>query len=126
MLAGGPMARVVVVHGVGQQYLGRWSLQDAVARAVVDGVEHAGGDGQLSSDQVGVAFYGNLFRPAGQRGDDEPRRAVDVTDDFEKELLYSWWAAAAAVEPDRVVHPEASGLRVPAPATVQRAVNALL
>ena len=120
------MARVVLVHGVGQQYLGRWSLHGAVAGALVDGVELAGGAGRLTPDQVGVAFYGDQFRPVGMRGDDEPKRAADIVDDFEVKLLYAWWAAAAASEPGRVVHPEASGLRAPTPVTVQRAVNALL
>jgi len=120
------MARVVVVHGVGQQYLGRWSLQDGVARAVVDGVEHAGAEGRLSLDQVDVAFYGNLFRPAGRRGDGEPVQASDLCENFEAGLLYAWWAGAADAEPDRVASPAASGMRVPVPVTVQRALDALL
>lgn len=120
------MARVVLVHGIGQQYLGRWSLHGAMAGALVDGVELAGGKGELTPDQVDVAFYGNLFRPVGMRGDSEPKRAADIVDDFEIELLYAWWAAAAAAEPGQVVHPEASGLRAPTPVTAQRAVNALL
>lgn len=120
------MARVVLVHGVGQQFLGRWSMQGAVAGALVDGVEHAGGEGQLRPDQVAVAFYGDRFRAAGLRGGDEPKKGTDIVDDFEAELLHAWWAAAAAAEPDRVVHPEASALRAPTPITAQRAINALL
>ncbi len=120
------MARVILVHGVGQQYLGRWSLHGALAGALVDGIEHAGGVDRLSPDQVEVAFYGDEFRAAGLRGDDEPKRAADITDRFEAELLYEWWATAAAAEPDRVVHPDAQGLRGPTPVTVQRAINALL
>jgi hypothetical protein len=120
------VARVVVVHGVGQQYLGRYSMQPTVGGALADGVEHAGGAGLLLPGQVDVAFYGSLFRTAGWRGDDEPQRAADITDDFEAELLYALWIAAAAAEPDRVVAPEATGLRAPVPVTVQMAVNALL
>jgi hypothetical protein len=120
------MARVVVVHGVGQQFLGRWSLQDAVARALADGVELAVGEGQLVPDDVAVAFYGDLFRVPGRRANDEPRRAEDISDGFEVELLYAWWAAAATAEPDRVFHPDTLGLRAPTPVTAQRAINALL
>lgn len=116
----------MVVHGVGQQYLGRWSLQGAVAGAIVDGVEHAGGEGWLIPGQVDVAFYGRLFRTRAWRGDDEPRRAADITDDFEIELLFALWVAAAAAEPDRVVSPEAAGLRAPVPVTAQKALDALL
>ena len=120
------MAKVIIVHGVGQQYLGRWSLQGFAARALVDGVEHACGEGRLLPGEVDVAFYGNLFRMPARRGDDEPVRAADVTDPFEVELLYELWAAAAAAEPDRVVSPYASGLRAPVPVKAQQAVNALL
>jgi pimeloyl-ACP methyl ester carboxylesterase len=97
-----------------------------VAGALIDGVEHAGGEGRLFPDQVDVAFYGDRFRAAGVRGDDEPRRGTDITDSFEAELLYAWWATAAAAEPGRVVHPEVLGLRAPTPVTAQRAINALL
>ena len=105
------VTRVVLVHGVGQQYLGRWSLQGAVAAASVDGVEHACGEGWLFPGQVDVAFYGGLFRATARRGEDAPRRAADITDDFEIELLYALWVAAASAEPDRVVSPGAAGLR---------------
>ena len=120
------MARVVVVHGVGQQYLGRWSLRGALAGAVADGVEHAAGPGWLLPDQVDVAFYGGLFRQETERGADEPTRASDITDDFEIELLDALWAAAAAAEPDRVVSPAATDLRTPVPVTAQKALHALL
>lgn len=120
------MARVVVIHGVGQQYLGRWSLRDAVSSALADGVELAAGEGLLVPDQVDVAFYGDLFRPHDSRGEVEPISAQDVGDGFELELLNAWWAAAALVEPDRVVHPETLGLRAPTPVTAQQAINALL
>jgi hypothetical protein len=120
------MARVVVVHGVGQQYLGRWSLRGALAGAVADGVEHAAGPGWLLPGQVDVAFYGGLFRAQTERGAGEPRRASDITDDFERELLSALWAAAAASEPDRVVSPAATNLRTPMPLTAQKALHALL
>jgi pimeloyl-ACP methyl ester carboxylesterase len=64
-------------------------------------------------------------RPASG-GNDEPKSAADITDGFELELLFAWWAGAAAAEPDRVVNPDAAGLRAPTPVTAQRAVNALL
>ena len=52
------MARVVVVHGIGQQYLGPRSMHASVAAAVVDGVLLAGGP-KLPEDVVEVAFYGD-------------------------------------------------------------------
>lgn len=120
------MARVVVVHGIGNQYLGPRSLAGGVVPALLDGITAAGGCDALDSAGVEIAFYGNLFRAHGVRGDDEPRTAADITDPGEAQLLYAWWAAAAQAEPDRVVSPTAPDVRAPTPLTVQRAVNALL
>ncbi|GHK04499.1 PGAP1-like alpha/beta domain-containing protein [Streptomyces sp. NPDC003753] len=123
------MARVVVVHGVGQQFLGRNSLRDPVAAALADGVELAGAADGFGPQLVDVAFYGNVFRAPGAKGDGGlPQRATDLDDPFEIELLDACWAAAAQAEPDRVPPPEgsAAGSKAPTPQTVQRAMNALL
>ena len=120
------MARVVVVHGVGKQFLGSRSLAESVTPALLDGLGLAGGVDALRPDEVEIAFYGDLFRRDGVRGDVEPRSAADITDAYEEELLFAWWAAAAAAEPDRVASPNATDVRAPTPLTVQRAINALL
>jgi len=121
------VARVVLVHGVGQQYLGRWSLQDGLARALADGVEHAGGRDLITPDEVTVAFYGNVFRSAsGTRSIDLPLCVDDIDDKFERDFLFELWSAAATNEPDRVAAPDPAGTRAPTPVTVQHALNALL
>ncbi|MEV5439950.1 hypothetical protein AB0K80_28680 [Streptomyces sp. NPDC052682] len=119
---------MVLVHGIGKQYLGRLSLHGALAAAVVDGVERAGGEGLLTPQDIDIAFYGDVFRKRarGVRGEDEPRRVADLDDPFEQRLLLDLWRAAAVAEPDRVAAPAAEGTRAPTPVTAQRAMNALL
>lgn len=117
------MARVVVVHGVGQQYLGPRSMHGTIAAATADGVRLAGGPAIAESD-VEVAFYGDWFRPPGRKGEPD-LTATDVVDPFEWELLAAWWRAAAEAEPDRVPRPDQAGAKAPTPMTVQHALDAL-
>ncbi|MFJ7773431.1 hypothetical protein ACIQ1J_34885 [Streptomyces sp. NPDC097107] len=122
------MAAIVVVHGIGKQYLGARSLHGGIASALLDGVRLAGGP-PVKAEDVEVAFYGHWFRPPGStptKG--EPAYSHrDVTDPFEVELLLALWLEAARREPGRVPSPEtgAAQLKAPVPYTVQRALHAL-
>ena len=119
------MARVVAVHGVGQQLSGEATLLKEWRPALVDGLRRAGASGATAEPDVAVAFYGDVFRPAGELlavGD--PRyTAADVAAGFEEELLLAWWRAAAGSDP-AVVAPEADTL-VAVPGSVQAALRAL-
>jgi hypothetical protein len=116
------VSRVVLVHGIAQQYKGPESLRAECAPALCDGVRFAGG--AVDPRDVSVAFYGDLFRPAGARSPGLPDYdASDVDHLFERELLYAWWREAAEREP-AVPAPSAS-TRTRAPQWVQRAVYAL-
>jgi hypothetical protein len=69
------VARVVVVHGVGQQFLGRGVLHNVLASAVLDGMANAGVSVTgLERSDIEVAFYGEVFRASGAEGD---RRSPD-------------------------------------------------
>lgn len=118
------MAAVVVVHGVGKQTLGEESLLKDWYPAMCDGIRRAGGAVPARA-AVAMGFYGDLFRPSGATlavGD--PRyTAADVEEGFEKDLLLSWWRAAAAVD-DQVVAPGADTL-ARTPSSVQAALRAL-
>lgn len=121
------MARVVVVHGVGQEYLGRRTLQAPVAAALADGVELAAEAGDVPAgavpavEDVDVAFYGDAFRtPGAKSGPPAPLSASDVTDPYEQQLLLAWADAAARGQESR------SDTKTPTPEVVQRAMNALL
>ena len=119
------MAAVVVVHGVGQQYLGPRSLHIGIAAALLDGVDLAGGP-RLAADDVGVAFYGHRFRPPGRFKGEPALSHRDVTQPLERELLMEWWREAARIEPDRVPAPDAEATtKAITPRSVQRALYAL-
>ena len=55
------MARIVVVHGIGQQNEGGLTLHDRLFPALGDGVTLAGG--AIQPKDVAFASYGHFFRP---------------------------------------------------------------
>jgi hypothetical protein len=117
------MARIVAVHGMGQQLKGPHTLKDAWLPAMRDGLALAGAAVPAAEDLV-CAFYGDLFRRRGTKGMGEPSyRAGDVEEGFERELLAAWWQEAAATEP-QVPGPDAR-TKLRTPDSVQRALNAL-
>ncbi|WP_205661196.1 hypothetical protein [Amycolatopsis vastitatis] len=61
------MAWIVCVHGIGQQVAGEQSLLRDWAPALLDGLTRAGHGGAATADDVVMGFYGDLFRPAGER-----------------------------------------------------------
>ncbi|GAA2260440.1 hypothetical protein GCM10010232_59530 [Streptomyces amakusaensis] len=129
------MSRVVFVHGIAQETKGAETLLEAWYPALADGLSLAGRDlggdagrdtgrPDLVREQVSMAFYGDLFRPAGHRGLGVPELdASDVQEGLETELLLGWWESAAAQE-NRVAGPEAAA-RLRTPRLVQRALDAL-
>lgn len=118
------MARVVCVHGIGQQHVGESQLYASWGPALADGLARAAAP-PLAARDVTCVFYGDLFRPAGRTLGllDPPLDASDVADGLESELLLAWWAEAARTDP-AVVPPGARTL-ARTPRTVQRALNAL-
>ncbi|MFF8960408.1 hypothetical protein [Streptomyces sp. NPDC014894] len=119
------MSRVVLVHGIAQETKGPETLLDAWCPALADGLSLAAPDGpRLAREEVSMAFYGDLFRPAGHRGLGVPELdASDVREGLESELLLSWWESAAREE-SRVAGPGAAA-RLRTPRLVQRALDAL-
>ncbi|MEU6994329.1 hypothetical protein ABZ953_27205 [Streptomyces sp. NPDC046465] len=118
------MARVVCLHGVGQQFSGERELHGSWFPALTDGLTRAEAPA-LAADDVTCAFYGDLFRPRGRTlaARDAPLDAGDVGAGFETELLLALWAEAARTD-RAVVSPDARTL-ARAPRSVQRALNAL-
>jgi hypothetical protein len=115
------MARVVAVHGIGNQYYGPESMKADWLPSLRDGILLSGGP-KLDEAELECAFYGNLFRKPGMRaGDVPPLDASDVQDEWEQKLLMEWWRQAAAVDP-AVTGPEEKEMRVWAPGWVQRAL----
>lgn len=117
------MARVVAVHGIGQQVLGPEVLKCRWLPGLRDGIALAGGP-SLADSELAVAFYGDLFRPRGAKAFGEPQYvAADVEEGFEQDLLEALWREAAAV--DRAVAGPDDATKVRTPRLVQRALNAL-
>ncbi|MFI6144227.1 hypothetical protein [Streptomyces sp. NPDC051109] len=117
------MSRIVLVHGIAQEVLGPETLLTEWCPALADGLTLAGHPG-VPREDVSMAFYGDLFRPAGHRGLGTPELdAGDVEDGIERELLLRWWEHAATLE-TRVSGP-GDRTRLRTPHLVQRALDAL-
>ena len=119
------MARVVLVHGIGQQFSGEESVLADWLPGLLDGLKRAGAPWRPGRDDVAAGFYGDLFRPPGRPlGAGDPLyTAADVAPGLEEDLLRAWWAGAAATDPG-VVGPDARTL-ARAPGSVQAGLRAL-
>ncbi|WP_181019753.1 hypothetical protein [Nonomuraea typhae] len=116
------MAAITVIHGIGQQLRGEYTLRDRLLAALRDGAGLAGGD--VAPEDVAFAAYGELFRPPAEVLAPEVRHdARDLTEKDEQELLLLWWRRAAEVDP-KVVSPDDEVLARP-PVWVVRALAAL-
>ncbi|MFD5633659.1 antibiotic ABC transporter ATP-binding protein [Streptomyces sp. NPDC127077] len=113
------MARVVLVHGVAQQFEGPELLSLRLGAAVRDGVKLASGL-TLQPKDVACAFYGNVFiEPDSRSGDLPPWDEHDVEDGLEAELLDAWWQRAAELD-DEVPPVDEAGTRGPVGFAVSR------
>lgn len=97
------VAVIVGVHGIAQQYGGGLSLTSVWFNAVRDGLIAAGYRVKAEALKPGalrVAFFGDLFRPAGvMAAQDPPYTAADVALGLERELLTELYGAAVAQDP---------------------------
>jgi hypothetical protein len=124
------VARIVCVHGIAQQYKGEETLHGEWSAALRDGLRLAGPAGRevaasLTDSDLRDAFYGNAFRPPGQRilGVGDPLVTIEDLTDFERDLVGLWWEAAAQTDPG-VVPPDARTL-LRWPGGVQAGLRAL-
>jgi hypothetical protein len=107
---GATVAKIVVVHGINNTYLGPEQHKQLFLSALSDGVVVAGRKALAGGDAEFV-FYGDVFRPRGRFLSDDIHflTAADIEDGFELDLLIRWWTAAAQVDPG-VVPPDARTL----------------
>ena len=119
------MAQVVAVHGIGKQLLGEEVLLSDWLPALRDGIRRASGL-MVADAVVEMAFYGDLFRPAGQMlaVGDTRLTAADVAEGLEADLLLAWWAEAARTDAS-VVAPDAGDTLARTPGSVQAGLRAL-
>lgn len=98
------MSLVVGVHGIAQQYTGSNTLSGVWLPALKDGLEAAGykrlGDSLQDAD-LGVAFFGSLFRPHGVMGAGyAPVKPADLSSEAELDLVSELYAAAVEQQPE--------------------------
>ncbi|MGW0189632.1 antibiotic ABC transporter ATP-binding protein [Streptomyces sp. NPDC003362] len=106
------MARIVAVHGIGQEFLGPEQLRRDLVPALQDGLSPDGATPVTSAD-VACAFYGDLYFAPGTRATDVPPwDETDVEEGLETELLAAWWEQAASIDPG-VPAPDQPGTRGP-------------
>jgi hypothetical protein len=91
------MARIVAIHGIGNQYGGEYQLRSNWLPALQDGLARDGADPIIEADLC-CAFYGDLFRPSG-KALDPFYDASDLVDEWEQKLLLAWWKEAAQLDP---------------------------
>jgi hypothetical protein len=115
------MARIVAVHGIGQQNKGENRLHADWLPDLRDGIKRANGEPIEDRDLV-CAFYGDLFRPPG-KALDFPYGPEHVTSDWERELLLNLWVEAAQHDP--AVPPPGVAGKARTPALVQGALRSL-
>ncbi|MFB9393931.1 alpha/beta fold hydrolase [Streptomyces coeruleoprunus] len=122
------MAAIVVLHGVGKQYLSPGSVHESVSRAVLTGLESIGVTG-LSPEDIAAPHYGHWFLPRDatpvKSGPATPLRDDDL-DPWEAEVLRELWAEAARLDPHRVRPPgDGEVTKAPVPRLVQLVTYAL-
>ncbi len=116
------MARIVAVHGVGQQFEGENSLKATWLPVIRDGLARASRTLDCDDD-LSCAFYGDLFRSAGKSVFLPPLDETDIVDPLERELLALWWQEAARVDAQVLGPKEAT--KFWAPQIIQRALSGL-
>ena len=97
------MPVIVGVHGVAQQFTGGYRLGSLWYDALRDGLAAAGyrrAADRLVPADLRVAFFGDLFRPAGAMAAREPPySAADIEAGLERDLLVEFYLAAVEHEP---------------------------
>jgi hypothetical protein len=93
---------IVGVHGIGQQQSGRHQLQLTWQQALTDGIERATGSTVPDAVPLDVAFYGDLFLPAGRTGGKSkgaPAKSVGPDELSDDELAEFTSMVAEIVDP---------------------------
>jgi pimeloyl-ACP methyl ester carboxylesterase len=112
------MARVVMVHGIGNQYAGANTLHAAWLPAMLDGLELAGWR-DFHGHDLACAFYGDVFRAGSAKGLGPAPLTVEDLEADERALAIAWAEGA-------VGRGSAGAVKARAPLAVQHALNRLL
>jgi hypothetical protein len=117
------MAKILIVHGISNQYSGASQLHAAWYPALCDGLDRAGRPKPAANDCY-CPFYGNLFRPAGALSGPSRVNLQNMSDE-ELQLVEQIWEGAARTD-DAVPAPnERRDTLIYAPRMAERALAAL-
>jgi hypothetical protein len=124
------MAKIVGIHGIAQEYGGRFSLEKEWLPAVRDGLAAAEHDRlaeSLTDKDLRVVFYGQMFRPPGTMGTGDYRYAPDdLRQGLELDLLTELYDAAFPADEKSGREQESTGRMGVVRVTVQIMVERLL
>jgi hypothetical protein len=115
------MAKILFVHGIGQQRKSPAILHDELIAGLNEGL--SGIRYPIPAQDFLCVFYGDLFLPAGSKAAGDPFYDVRDVSEVEAALLALWWQEAARTDPAVVSPCEAVKVRIPR--TIQRALDAL-
>jgi hypothetical protein len=124
------MAKILIVHGISNQFVGERELHDAWFPALCDGLLRAHHLQLPGAEDCFCPFYGDLFRPEGpsrRLGGDRSivREDLESASENEAQLLQEIWTATADKE-TAVPSPAEYGTTLfRAPRIAERALNAL-
>jgi hypothetical protein len=124
------VARILIVHGISNQFVGEIELHKAWYPALCDGLLRAHYSQLPGAEDCFCPFYGDLFRRPGsssQLGGNQNLVPEDLDDanEHEAQLLEAIWSATADKE-EAVPSPEEYGTSLfRAPKIAERALNAL-
>jgi hypothetical protein len=121
------MPKILVVHGISNQYAGENELHAAWYPALCDGLERAHSPLGPEPHDCLCPFYGDIFRPSGSLGIDLVPDVEDVTNANEREtaLVTAIWQSAVDADCD-IPNPSSYGETLfRAPRLAERALGAL-
>lgn len=121
------MAKIIIIHGISNQYGGSKKLHSAWYPALCDGLLLAGAKELPAADDCQCVFYGDIFRPIGSLGSNSPStlNVVSAEDSDAVELLSAIWSAAGQHEASVPRPDEFDDTLVRVPRLAERALAAL-
>ncbi|MGW4771964.1 hypothetical protein ACWEO2_28475 [Nocardia sp. NPDC004278] len=98
------MSPIVGVHGIAQQYRGRYELESMWSTALRDGLfvsEYSDLAERMTPQDLRVSFFGDLFRPSGAMSvEGPPFTHRDVDPGAERDFLEALYGRAVLLEPE--------------------------
>jgi hypothetical protein len=121
------MSRILIIHGIANQFIGEMELRAAWYPALCDGLTRAGYAPLPAPDDCYCPFYGDLFRPSAtlSLGQDAETEDIESAPAQIAELLEAIWNSAAEHDPAVPTAAAYGETLFRAPRVAELALNAL-